>query len=146
VLSVKLKYLDEWHEGRRRNAEDYNVKLAGVEGLALPQVAEYGSGDGKAPYHIYNQYTIRVTNGRRDAVVAGMKERGIGCEVYYPVCLHEQECFAFLGYSEGDLPNSEAAAREVLSVPIYPELTEAQRDEVVGALKELVAEPVTAGA
>ena len=76
VLSVKLRYLDEWHEGRRRNAADYSAKLAGVDGLDLPQVAEYGRGDGKEPYHIYNQYTIRVTNGRRDAVVAGMKERG----------------------------------------------------------------------
>lgn len=146
VLSVKLKYLDEWHEGRRRNAEDYNAKLAGIESLELPQVAQYGYGDGKEPYHIYNQYTVRVTNGRRDAVVAGMKERSIGCEVYYPVCLHLQECYASLGYSEGDLPNSEAAAREVLSIPIYPELTVEQRDEVVGALKELVGEPVTAGA
>jgi dTDP-4-amino-4,6-dideoxygalactose transaminase len=142
MLSVKLRYLDEWHEGRRRNAEDYNAKLAGVAGLQLPQVAEYG-GDA---YHIYNQYTVRSTNGRRDAIVAGMKERSIGCEVYYPVCLHEQECFAYLGYSEGDLPNSEAAAREVLSIPIYPELTEAQRDEVVGALKELALEPVGVGA
>jgi dTDP-4-amino-4,6-dideoxygalactose transaminase len=146
VLSVKLRYLDEWHEGRRRNAADYSAKLAGVEGLALPQLAEYGSGDGKEPYHIYNQYTIRVTNGRRDAVVAGMKERGIGCEVYYPVCLHEQECYASLGYSLGDLPNSEAAAREVLSVPIYPELTAALRDEVVGALKELVRTAATVSA
>jgi dTDP-4-amino-4,6-dideoxygalactose transaminase len=142
VLSVKLRYLDEWHEGRRRNAADYNAKLAGTAALELPQVAAYG-GDA---YHIYNQYTIRVTNGHRDAVVAGMKERGIGCEVYYPVCLHEQECYASLGYNLGDLPNSEAAAREVLSVPIYPELTEALRDEVVNALKELVGEPVSAGA
>jgi dTDP-4-amino-4,6-dideoxygalactose transaminase len=146
VLSVKLKYLDEWHEGRRRNAEDYIAKLSGTPNIELPQVAGYGSEPGKPAYHIYNQFTVRVTNGRRDAVVAGMKERSIGCEVYYPVCLHEQECYAFLGGKLGDLPSSEAAAREVLSIPIYPELTEAQRDEVVGALKELVGEPVTAGA
>ena len=77
-------------------------------------------------------------NGKRDQVAAGLKERGIGSEIYYPVCLHLQECYADLGGKPGDLPNAELAAQEVISIPIYPELNEAQRDEVVAAVKDLV--------
>lgn len=132
ALSVKLKYLEEWHAGRRNNAADYDLKLADWPGLSTPEI----SAD---CWSIYNQYTIRETRGRRDQLVAGLKERGIGCEIYYPVPLHLQECFAYLGGQRGDLPHAEAAAGEVFSIPIYPELTEEQRDEVVGALKELSA-------
>ncbi|MBN2083273.1 DegT/DnrJ/EryC1/StrS family aminotransferase [bacterium] len=131
-LSVKLRHLEGWHAGRRANAADYDAKLADIAGLAIPQIAPDN-------WSIYNQYTIRVTNGRRDAVVQGMKDRNIGCEIYYPVPLHLQECYAHLGGQPGDLPAAEQAAAEVLSIPIYPELTEAQRDEVVAALRELVA-------
>jgi dTDP-4-amino-4,6-dideoxygalactose transaminase len=136
ALSVKLKYLDQWHEGRRRNAEFYNEHLAGVEGLATPPLASYIA-DGDGSYHIYNQYTLRSTNGRRDAILAGMKQRGIGCEVYYPVPLHLQECFAQHGGKLGDLPHCEQLMTEVFSIPIYPELTVEQKTEVVAALKEL---------
>jgi dTDP-4-amino-4,6-dideoxygalactose transaminase len=136
ALSVKLKYLDEWHEGRRKNAAYYNEQLAGVDGLVTPPIADYAS-DASGGYHIYNQYTLRSTNGRRDAILAGLKERNIGSEVYYPVPLHLQECFAAQGGKLGDLPNCEQLMAEVFSIPIYPELTQVQREEVVTALKEL---------
>ena len=131
ALSVKLKYLEAWHEGRRANAAEYNGKLGGEPNLKLPVI------DGNC-WSIYNQYTVRVLKGQRDDVVAGMKDRGIGCEIYYPVPLHLQECYASLGCKVGDLPNAEEAAREVLSIPIYPELTSDQINEVAGALRELV--------
>jgi len=132
ALSVKLKYLEEWHAGRRANAADYDARLAGCAAISTPRIKP-------DCWSIYNQYTIRQTQGRRDALVVGLKERNVGCEIYYPVPLHLQECFAYLGCRPGDLPEAEAAAREVLSIPIYPELTEAQRDEVVAALSELSA-------
>lgn len=132
ALSVKLKYLEGWHEGRRKNAMDYDAKLAGVPGLTTPRIDP-------DCWSIYNQYTLRIANGKRDAVLALLKERGIGAEVYYPVALHLQECYAFLGGKRGDLPVSEQACDEVLSIPIYPELTEAQRDEVVAAIKDALA-------
>lgn len=130
ALLVKLKYLEEWHDGRRNNAADYDAQLAGIGGLRTPQVHP-------DCWSIYNQYTLRVSGGRRDAVVAGLKERGIGCEIYYPVPLHLQECFENLGGAAGDCPHAEAMSQEVVSLPIYPELTAAQRSEVVAALKEL---------
>jgi len=132
ALSVKLKYLEEWHAGRRINAADYDAKLAGCAALSTPRIQP-------DCWSIYNQYTIREMRGRRDALVAGLQARNIGCEIYYPVPLHLQECFTYLGCQLGDLPVAEAAAREVLSIPVYPELTEAQRDEVVAALTELSA-------
>jgi len=131
ALSVKLRYLEGWHEGRRENAVDYDAKLGALENIETPKI------DADC-WSIYNQYTVRVLKGSRDDVVAGIKERGIGCEVYYPIPLHLQECYAHLGGKEGDLPNAELAAKQVLSIPIYPELTAEQRDEVVTALKELV--------
>lgn len=144
ALSVKLKYLDEWHEGRRRNAEFYNANLAGIDGLVTPPLAGYIA-DGDDSYHIYNQYTLRSTNGRRDAIVAGLKERGVGCEVYYPVPLHLQECFADCGGKLGDLPHCEALMNEVFSIPIYPELNAEQRQEVVDAIKAYASGEATAG-
>lgn len=132
ALSVKLKYLEEWHAGRRANAADYDQRFQGAANVETPVV-------GVEMWSIYNQYTLRIKGGRRDAVLAGMKERGIGCEVYYPVCLHLQECYAFLGGRPGDLPHAEQAADEVLSIPIYPELSAEQRAEVAAAVIELAA-------
>lgn len=130
ALRVKLRHLEEWHAGRRANAADYDAKLADVHGLTVPRIHP-------DCWTIYNQYTLRIGDGRRNDVMDGLKARGIGCEIYYPVPLHLQQCFKNLGGREGDCPQAEAMASDALSIPIYPELTEAQRDEVVGALQEL---------
>ncbi len=128
VLRVKLKYLDEWTAARRRNAERYRqlFAAAGVP-VGLPHDAGYGR-------HIYNQFVIR--SGRRDALLAYLKAQQVGTEIYYPVPLHLQECFAGLGYRAGDLPASEQAAQETLALPIYPELTDAVLATVVRAIAE----------
>jgi dTDP-4-amino-4,6-dideoxygalactose transaminase len=126
ILRVKLKHLPDWTAGRRRNADRYR-RLFGDAGLGgkvlLPSDV---SG------HIYNQFVIRVEN--RDRLQAFLTERKIGTEVYYPVPLHLQQCFAGLGYKKGDLPVSEEMAATTLALPIYPELTEAQQRMVVEAI------------
>ena len=129
VLNVKLKHLAAWHEARRANAAVYDAGFAGCRGIGTPAV--------KADrYMIYNQYVIRVKN--RDAVLDALKKAGIGSEIYYPVPLHLQECFAYLGYKAGDMPESERAAKETLALPIYPELTTAQKQYVVDTVKAAV--------
>lgn len=128
VLRVKLKYLDGWTASRQRNADRYRRLFAEAgltDEIGLPHDAGFGR-------HIYNQFIIRT--GRRDAVIASLKERKIGHEIYYPVPLHLQECFADLGYRAGAFPHSEAAARETLALPIYGELTEEMRAAVVAAV------------
>lgn len=130
VLDIKLKYLEEWHDGRRANAARYNDAFAGTD-ITAPQVAYAASG--LTNYHIYNQYVVRVPDrdGRREK----MKQAGIGTEIYYPVPLHMQECFKELGYSRGDMPESEKASDETLALPIYPELTEEMQDYVIGNIE-----------
>lgn len=130
VLRAKLPMLDGWHEGRRRHAAWYHERMKGLaadEALLPREVVP----DGR---HIYNQFTIRVKGGKRDALQAHLKAQGIGSAIYYPICLHEQPCFAPLGYKAGQLPESELAAKEVLSLPVYPEMTEAMREEVAVAI------------
>ncbi|MCZ6682095.1 MAG: DegT/DnrJ/EryC1/StrS family aminotransferase [Planctomycetota bacterium] len=129
VLRVKLRHLDKWSDGRRRNAAQYDTLLAGLSDVITPSVSDYNES-------CFNQYTIRITGGRRDAVRKNLQEMGIGTEVYYPLPLHLQKCFAYLGHQEGDFPESERAAKEVLSIPIYPELTDAQIDAVCAAIKK----------
>lgn len=126
ILGVKLKYLDEWNEARRQVAKRYNESLSD-----LPVTTPY-----EAPlvHHVYHQYTIRAS--QRDALAAHLKGRGIGTMVYYPVALHRQKLFASLRYGEGSLPKSEKASREVLSLPMCPELTEAQQQQVVRAIRD----------
>lgn len=128
VLRVKLKYLDGWTEGRQRNAATYRRLF---KEIGLDKVVELPV---EAPNvrHIYNQFVIRFP--KRDALMAYLKERKIGHEIYYPVPMHIQECFADLGYHAGDFPLSEAAAKESLAIPIYPELTEAMQRTVVEAI------------
>ncbi|HEV2665960.1 MAG TPA: DegT/DnrJ/EryC1/StrS family aminotransferase [Blastocatellia bacterium] len=129
VLRVKLKYLDQWSDARRRNAEHYDRLFAeaGVEEVVTPAVRPNRR-------HIFNQYTIRCS--RRDELMDFLKRRGVGSEIYYPTPLHLQECFAYLGYKPGDLPVTERTSRECLSLPIYPELTEEMRWYVVDTVAE----------
>ena len=128
ILRVKLRHLDRWSEGRARNAALYHQLFEGSR-VGRP------FRDPRAR-HIYNQYVIRVPE--RDPVREALTERGIGTEIYYPVPLQLQKCFATLGYREGDMPNAEAAARETLALPIYPELTEEQIRHVAAAVRDVV--------
>ena len=133
VLRVKLRHLDGWTQGRQRNADTYR-RLFSEAGLAVASLDEGQSGvvlptDVGYGRHIYNQFVIRT--GRRDALRAHLKDLQIGTAIYYPVPLHLQECFADLGYTEGDFPVSEVAAAQTLALPIYPELTEEMLRRVV---------------
>ena len=128
VLSAKLPHLAGWSAARREHARFYDEALAGLEGVATPALTA-GSES------IYNQYTLRVHGGRRDGLAAFLRERGVGSSVYYPVPLHLQECFAYLGYRRGEFPESERAAAEVLSIPVFPELGEAQREHVAASIR-----------
>lgn len=126
VLRAKLPHLGHWSAARRANAAYYTSALAGVPEVRTPFIDP-------ANESIFNQYTIRVE--RRDELQAYLKSKGIGSAVYYPVPLHLQPCFEYLGYKAGAFPESEQAAREVLSLPVYPELTSAQLDEVAAAVR-----------
>jgi dTDP-4-amino-4,6-dideoxygalactose transaminase len=128
---VKLPHLPQWTEARRRHARRYRQILADLP-ITLP-VEQAGK------EHVFNQFTIRVPHGPRggrEALRKHLAARSIGHEVYYPLPLHLQECFAYLGHRKGDFPIAEQAASEVLSLPVFPELTEAQQDEVAAALRE----------
>lgn len=126
VLLAKLPHLEGWSAARRRNAAYYDAAFANLAEVTTPYVDPVNTS-------IYNQYTIRVT--QRDALQAHLKAQGIGSNVYYPLPLHLQPCFAYLGYTEGQCPEAERAAHEVLSLPIYPELTTQQLDEVIAAVR-----------
>jgi dTDP-4-amino-4,6-dideoxygalactose transaminase len=135
VLSLKLKHLDRWHEQRRDNADIYNrlFQEAGLveneQVIFPPEVHGEGPEAGNANTHVYNQYVIRVQ--RRDELRGYLAKQGVGTEIYYPIPLHLQECFASLGYGAGDFPESEKAAEETLALPIYPELTDEMQEYVV---------------
>ena len=133
VLNVKLKYLDRWTEGRQRNASIYAELFAGAgltSTLTLPATT--------AGYrHIYNQYVVRVPE--RDRLKQHLLEHGVGSEVYYPVPLHLQPCFAYLGGKRGDCPESERAALETLALPIYPELERGALEYVVDVIRAFYA-------
>ncbi len=126
VLLAKLPYLLGWSQGRRRIAQRYNAAFAGHPSIRPPTTDP-------ANEHIFHQYTIRVP--RRDELLAHLKAAGIGCAVYYPIGLHLQPCFADLGYRPGSLPVTEQAMREVISLPVFPELTNTQQDAVIGQVR-----------
>jgi dTDP-4-amino-4,6-dideoxygalactose transaminase len=150
IISVKLRYLDQWTVGRQRNAERY-TRLFRQSGISVSDTSVLAnspaaSGAEKitaqklllpAPTsdrHIFNQYIIRTRE--RDALKKMLEGRGVGTEIYYPVPMHVQECFSYLGYKKGDFPQAEAAANETLAVPIYPELSDEQAKYVAGAVAE----------
>ena len=129
-LLVQLRRLEGWSDARRRNAALYTDLLAGCAGVATPIIREGNES-------IFNQYVIRAE--RRDDLRAHLQAEGIGCGVYYPLCLHQQECFADLGHAHGDFPEAERAASEVLALPIFAELGEDRLTAVVDAIKTFYA-------
>jgi len=140
VLNVKLKYLDGWIKRRQENADRYQFLfqqsgLVQKERVRLPEAIYRGSG--VTHYHIYNQFVLRVD--RRNDLIAHLKAKGIGAEIYYPVPFHLQECFRYLGHKVGDFPESERAANETIAIPIYPELTTSQQVEVVESIASFYA-------
>jgi dTDP-4-amino-4,6-dideoxygalactose transaminase len=130
VLRVKLKYLDSWTEARQRNAAYYDAAFSGAE-LSKHVIAPRATVVGR---HIFNQYIVRAKN--RDALKTHLTARNVGTEIYYPVPLHLQQCFAYLKHKPGDFPESERAATETLALPVYPELTRAQLDHVIASVEE----------
>jgi dTDP-4-amino-4,6-dideoxygalactose transaminase len=135
VLSIKLRKLDSWSEARQQNAAEYRELFAQSaidEQLTLPVVADYTT------RHIYNQFCILVADGKRDELRQGLNDAGIGCDIYYPVPLHLQECFSDMGLKVGDFPVSEKVANEILAIPIFPESTSEQREYVVKTIEQIL--------
>jgi dTDP-4-amino-4,6-dideoxygalactose transaminase len=126
ILTVKLRHLDAWSDGRSVNADYYDSRFEGTP-VTSPLREEWSR-------HIYNQYVVRVSN--RDGLLAHLKGSGIGCALYYPVPLHLQECFKSLGYGRGDLPESEKAALETISIPVFSLLTDEEREHVADVVLE----------
>jgi len=145
VLDVKLKHLNHWHEQRRANAALYH-KLASEAGISR-DISLLDSGDLQngislptekdGNYHIYNQFVIY--SDQRDALIDHLRANNVGCEIYYPLALHEQECFRLLGYKRGDFPNSERAAAMSLALPIFPDLAPEQITRVVEVITDFFA-------
>src|SRR5882672_7799289 len=135
VLRAKLPHLDEWTTARQRKAQQYELMFidAGLaEQIEVPFVRTNAR-------HIFHQFVIRIRDGRREALRDHLREHGVGTDVYYPVPLHLQECFAFLGYKEGDFPVAELAAKETLALPVYPELTDEQQDYAVAMIEKFLS-------
>jgi dTDP-4-amino-4,6-dideoxygalactose transaminase len=128
VLLIKLQYLESWHEKRARNAAMYNdiFAAAGDIGIVSPQTPSTPA------RHIWNQYILRVKDGKRDALREHLTEQGIGTDIYYPVPLHQQECFADI--SGEPLPHTELAALETIALPIFPELETEQVEHVANTI------------
>ena len=127
ILKVKLKYLDGWNKRRQENAEYFNQQLKGLP-LKTPFVPGYTT-------HIYHQYILRL-NGSSQKLIEHLRAKGIDSRVYYPVSLHLQKCFKDLGYKKGDFPECERACKETLAIPVYPDLTQEEKDYIVSSIKE----------
>lgn len=134
VLRVKLRHLDAWNEARRRNARGLSERFQ-RSGLEVREGGELDGADISVPVeasgrrHVFNQYTLRARD--RDGLLAHLRENGVGCAVYYPLPLHLQPCFRHLGYGAGDMPHAERASAEVVSLPVFPELTGSELDRIV---------------
>jgi dTDP-4-amino-4,6-dideoxygalactose transaminase len=131
ILKIKLKYLDKWSDERIYNAASYKTLFEEktVKDIVLPVKKE--------ERHIYHQYVINAGE-RRDSLKEYLVENGIGCEVYYPVALHEQKCFSYLGYKSGDFPVSEKASKTSLAIPVYPELTKEEQVYIVDSIDKFI--------
>jgi dTDP-4-amino-4,6-dideoxygalactose transaminase len=130
IIRVKMRYIDGWTTQRQEAVARY-TQMIDHAGLSSNLVRPVQTVEGK---HVYNQYTLRVEPSDRDAIVKYLRSQGVSCEIYYPLPLHLQECLTFLNYREGDFPISELAARSVLSVPMFPEISEQQQERVVSTL------------
>jgi dTDP-4-amino-4,6-dideoxygalactose transaminase len=137
VLRVKLPHLDAWTTARQVNAARYQAIFAEYD-LAGHVVVP---GDEPRGRHVWNQFVIRAPGGHRDALRKHLAACGVGTEIYYPVPLHLQQCFEYLGWRKGDLPQTELAAAETLALPIFPELTEREQETVVGRIAEFFEAP-----
>lgn len=129
VISVKLPYLNEWTDGRIANASKYEASFKSFESIKTPAIREGNR-------HIFNQYVINVE--KRDELKQYLSENEIGCAIYYPVSLHQQKCFEYLGYTEGDFPNSEYAAKHTLALPVYTELPAESLEFVIKTIVDFV--------
>jgi dTDP-4-amino-4,6-dideoxygalactose transaminase len=129
ILRVKLRHLDNWNSGRRKNAAKYDALFGGVTGVTTPRVMGWGD-------HVFHQYTIRVPN--RDVIQKTLAEQGIATTVYYPTPIHLQPIYASLGYRQGDLAETERAAKEALSLPMYAELSQLQMESVATAVARAI--------
>ncbi|MEO0967218.1 MAG: DegT/DnrJ/EryC1/StrS family aminotransferase [Cyanobacteria bacterium J06639_18] len=131
ILQIKLRYLDIWNKQRQRIAYRYHQQLSQLSGIITPQQLPGGQG-------VWNQYTIRVLDNKRDLVREKLQERGVNTMIYYPRPLHLQEVYASLGYQTSSLPVSEEICNQVVSLPMFPELSEEQQDRVICSLKEVM--------
>jgi dTDP-4-amino-4,6-dideoxygalactose transaminase len=131
ILQIKLKHLDTWNQQRRQVADRYHQLLSAVPGITLPKEISGGRS-------VWNQYTIRI-HEERDRIRTQLQEKGVNSMVYYPLPLHLQPVYESLGYREGQLPEADRASREVLSLPMFPELSHEQQDQVVYSLKDCFA-------
>ncbi|MGC6446127.1 MAG: DegT/DnrJ/EryC1/StrS family aminotransferase [Rubripirellula sp.] len=144
VLRVKLRHLGDAVEKRSAIAERYNGllkdhQLVGEDQLTLPFVDP-------SAFHVWNQYSIRVAGGHRDAMRAHLAEQGVGSEIYYPVPMHQQECFQYLGVDGSSLPQTELAAAEILNLPIFPGLTDSEQERVVDSISSFYHQSARAAA
>jgi len=131
VLNTKLKYLPSWIEARRKNAQLYNKSLSTIDSIIESTEADYAK-------HVYHVYTARVQS--RDKLIAKLAEKDIHCGIHYPVPVHLQDAYLNSGYTNPNLKISESVASEILSLPMYPELTESQIEYVIEAIKDLMAD------
>ena len=141
MLKVKLPRLDQWAAGRQQNANFYAAefdRLGLDQFLGIPRVAQ-------GCQSVWNQYTVRVSDGQRNTLQKHLADRKIGSAIYYPIPLHRQKCFATLGYQKGSLPVTEQAVEEVLSLPIFAELAPQEQQRVIKSLAEFFDDAYTEG-
>lgn len=132
ILNVKLKFLPKWNQKRRQAASYYSqsIQKMGSKNIVIPIETDGGTS-------VYHQYILRILNGKRDKVMAHLRQNGIQSAVYYPTPLHKQPCFGYLGFKSGDFPIAEKATKEVLSLPLYPQITKSQQNQVINYLSKM---------
>ena len=135
VISCKLPFLDQWHENRAANAAYYQEKFAEAGLLDVVTLPSKSAGTTR---HVFNQFSLKVADGRRDELVQKLRDAGVGCDIYYPKSMEVQDCFKYLGHTEKDFPVTQKLCKEILSIPIFPELKREQQDYVVKTIKDIL--------